>query len=118
MRSYLLTGETEWIWRMLLQGRDHLAHILAAGDHALAQAWEAAPASTGSRRWDALLGSLAAHEFESAGLKAPAWAASDPLPEPWMPEHPFLDPERVLAQTPDWLRRRNIYVPERDLVTT
>jgi len=117
MRAYLLTGETEWVWRMLLQGRDHLALILAESDQALADAWEAAPATTGSAQWDALLAALAAHEFESAGLEAPAWAAGDPLPASWMPEHSFLGPEQVLAQTPDWLRRRNIYVPERDLVT-
>ncbi len=117
MRAYLLAGETQWVWRMLLQGRDHLALILAESDQAVAGAWEAEPATTGSRGWDALLAALAAHEFERAGLKAPAWAVGDPLPESWMPEHPFLGPERVNAQTPDWLRRRNIYVPERDLVT-
>ncbi len=118
MRAYLLAGETEWVWRMLLQGRDHLALSLAdQSDQALAAAWEAAPATTGSMEWDALLAALTAHEFERAGLEAPPWALSDPLSESWMPQHPFLGPEQVLAQTPDWLRRRNIYVPERDLVT-
>ncbi len=34
-----------------------------------------------------------------------------------MPEHPFLSSDRVAAQTPDWLRRLNIFVPARDLVT-
>ena len=28
MREYFLAGEVEWIWRMLLQGRDHLAAII------------------------------------------------------------------------------------------
>lgn len=118
VRVSLLAGETEWVWRMLLQGRDHLALGLGdESDQAMAEAWEAEPATTGSTGWDALLAALTAHEFERAGLEAPAWAVADPLSEPWKPEHPFLDPERVSAQTPDWLRRRNIYVPERDLVT-
>ncbi len=118
MRAYLLAGEMDWVWRMLLQGRDHLALGLAdESDQAVAGAWEAEPATTGSMGWDALLAALAAHEFERAGLAAPAWALGDPLTESWMPEHPFLGPERIRAQTPDWLRRRNIYVPERDLVT-
>lgn len=118
MRAYLLAGETEWVWRILLQGRDHLALSLAdENDQVLVGAWEAEPATTGWTGWDALLAALAAHEFELAGLKTPVWALGDPLPESWMPEHPFLDPKQVMAQSPDWLRRRNIYVPERDLVT-
>lgn len=118
MRANLISGESEWVWRMLLQGRDHLALSLAGeSDQAVAEAWEAEPATTGSMGWDALLAALTTREFERLGLQAPPWALSDPLIESWMPEHPFLGPQRVMAQTPDWLRRRNIYVPERDLVT-
>lgn len=117
MREYFLAGEVEWIWRMLLQGRDHLALILAGGDQALLDAWEAEPGSVGSIEWDALLAAVAAHEFEVAELDPPEWSVREPLAEPWMPEHPFLCPDRVRAQTPDWLRRQNIYVPARDLVT-
>lgn len=117
MRQYLLSGEVEWIWRMLLQGRDHLTLILSEREKALIDAWEAEPASVGSTEWDALLAAVVSHEFERAGLEAPAWALTDPLEDPWLPAHPFLSPERVMAQTPDWLRKRNIYVPERDLVT-
>lgn len=117
MRAYLLAGEIEWVWRMLLQGRDHLAFSLADESDQSVAAWEAEPGTTGSTGWDTLLAALAAHEFERAGLEAPPWALSDPLIESWMPDHPFLGPERIVAQTPDWLRRRNIYVPERDLVT-
>jgi transcriptional regulator with XRE-family HTH domain len=117
MRESFLAGEVGWIWRMLLQGRDHLALIAAEGDRELIDSWEAEPASVGSAEWDALLAAVASHEFERAGLQAPAWALNDSLQEPWMPEHPFLSPERVRAQTPDWLRRRKIYVPARDLVT-
>lgn len=121
MRGYFLAGDTEWIWRMLLQGRDHLRLMLAEPDESLRQvlldSWEAEPATVGSTEWDALLAAVAAHELKSAGLEAPAWSQRSPLETPWIPEHPFLGPDRVRAQTPDWLSRQNIYVPARDLVT-
>lgn len=117
MREYYLARDTDWVWRMLLQGRDHLALIIGKGDQVLLDAWEAEPGSVGSKGWDALLAAIVTHEFETAGLEAPRWAIREPLPEPWMPDHPFLTPERVRAKTPDWLRRQNIYVAARDLVT-
>lgn len=117
MRAYFLAGETEWIWRMLLQGRDHLATISTERDQILLDSWEAEPGPVGSAEWDALLAAVVAHEFAAAGLDAPDWSRQQPLAEPWIPEHPFLTPDRVRAQTPDWLRRHNIYVPARDLVT-
>jgi len=117
MREYFLAGETEWIWRMLLQGRDHLAAVAAERDQVLLDSWEAGPGTVGSAEWDALLAAVVAHELEAAGLEAPAWSLREPLADPWMPEHPFLSPDRVRAQTPGWLSRQNIYVPARDLVT-
>ena len=117
MREYFLSDEVEWIWRMLLQGRDHLAFIAGERDQVLLDAWEAEPGTVGSAEWDALLAAVAAHELEAAGLQAPAWSLREPLADPWMPAHPFLSPDRVRAQTPEWLSRQNIYVPARDLVT-
>jgi hypothetical protein len=102
---------------MLLQGRDHLAAIVEERDQVLLDAWEAEPGTVGSAEWDALLAAVVAHQLEAAGLEAPAWSLRQPLTDPWMPEHPFLSPDRVRAQTPDWLSRQNIYVPARDLVT-
>lgn len=117
MRRYYLAGDVDWIWRMLLQGRDHLRLALISGEQDLVDAWEAEPNTIGAREWDALLAAVVCHEFELAGVESPAWSRIDPLREPWMPVHPFLSPGRVHAQTPDWLRQLNIYVPERDLVT-
>ncbi|MGL5818001.1 MAG: helix-turn-helix domain-containing protein [Phycicoccus sp.] len=115
MRADLRRREVDWVWRMLLQGRDHLALILAGHDAMLAGSWEAAPSSTGSAGWDAFLAAVVAHEFETAGATAPGWSVHAPLPEPWMPDHPFLDPDRIRALTPAWLSRHNIHVPARDL---
>lgn len=117
MRENRAAGQTAWVWRMLLQGRDHLGLILAEGDATLIGSWEAEPGSVGSAGWDALLAALVASEFERVDLVAPSWSRVAQLEEPWMPEHPFLSPARVRAQTPDWLGRLNIFVPARDLVT-
>lgn len=81
--------------------------------------WEAAPGSVGDPGWDTLLAAVVMHEFEqAAGLTPPPWATDRaPLAEPWTPDHPLLSPERVETLTPAWLRERNIFVPQRDLVT-
>ncbi len=117
MRTYVRAARIEWVWRMLLQGRDHLAAVLAKGDQSLIDSWEAEPGSTGSAGWDALLAAVVAHEVDAAGATAPAWSHRAPLADPWFPEHPFLSPDRVRVLTPHWLSRQNIYVPARDLVT-
>lgn len=117
LREQLQLGDREWAWRMLLQGRDHLQLMLEKEDDELIGSWEAAPSTTGSNEFDTLLAALALHGFEIAGRTAPEWTRVDPLPEPWIPEHPFLSPERAMAKAPGWLRELNIYVPERDLVT-
>lgn len=120
IRRALRAGESAWTWRMLLQGRDHLRLMLTDDAYAgldLDASWEAIPGPTGNLGFDALLAALAAHEFDEAGVPAPAWTQIEPLDEEWQPPHPFLSPERVVARTPDWLRRLRIYVPERDLAT-
>lgn len=113
----LAAGETDWAWRMLLQGRDQLRLAIAEADERLVDAWEAAPGGTGAAGWDLLLAALTRHEFDTAGIPAPGWTDVEPLTAPWMPDHPFLSPERVQQQTPTWLRELNVYVPQRDLVT-
>ena len=117
MRESEGQGEAAWVWRMLLQGRDHLALILAEDGTPLIGAWEAEPAGTGSSGWDTLLAALTQEEFRRAGRAAPSWSEAERLGDPWVPEHPFLSPARVRAQTPEWLSRLNVYVPARDLST-
>lgn len=117
MRKYRLAGDVPWIWRMLLQGRDHLRLALTSNDQDLIDSWEAEPVSVGESGWDALLAAIVHHEFVSAGREPPSWSCTDPLGQPWISEHPFLSPQRVVEQTPGWLSRQNIFVPARDLVT-
>lgn len=117
VREQLRAGDHTWAWRMLLQGRDHLRSMLSEQDDALLGSWEAAPSPTGSAGFDALLAALAHREFEAVGRPAPDWTDTAPLDQAWIPHHPFLSPERAMAQTPEWLRALNIFVPNRDLVT-
>jgi len=110
------TNDEDWAWRMLLQGRDHLRLLLRRHDGSEA-AWEAAPGTTGHAGFDTLLAVLTAHEFAAAGEDTPDWTKVDPLPERWIPEHPFLDRGEIIQQTPDYLARANIFIPARDLAT-
>ncbi|GAB2562597.1 hypothetical protein [Kribbella endophytica] len=109
-------GDEDWAWRMLIQGRDHLRLLLGRRDGSEA-AWVAVPGSTGRAEFDVLLAVLTAYEFVAAGLEPPGWSGVEGLSEPWIPEHPFLERDEIIAETPEYLARVNIFVPARDLVT-
>ena len=109
-------GDHDWAWRMLLQGRDHLRLLLRRHDGSEA-AWEAAPSTTGHAGFDTLLAVLTAHEFEAAGEEPPEWTRVKPLADPWIPDHPFLDRDEIIQQTPEYLAQANIFIPARDLET-
>ncbi|MEV0795336.1 hypothetical protein [Kribbella sp. NPDC050459] len=109
-------SDTDWAWRMLLQGRDHLRLLLDRHDGSEA-AWEAAPDTTDHAGFDTLLAVLTAQEFKAAGGDPPAWTEAEALSDPWIPEHPFLERDEIIEQTPDYLAQVNIFVPARDLVT-
>ena len=106
----------DWAWRMLLQGRDHLRLLLGRHDSSEA-AWEAMPGTTGHTGFDILLAGLVAHEFEAADEAPPTWTKVEALPDPWVPTHPFLDHDEIVAQTPEYLAGLNVFVPSRDLAT-
>jgi len=80
-------------------------------------AWEAAPGTTGHAGFDTLLAVLTAQEFKAAGEGPPAWTEVQALPDPWIPEHPFLERDEIIEQSPDYLAQVNIFVPARDLIT-
>ncbi|WP_432885535.1 hypothetical protein ACQPYH_01655 [Kribbella sp. CA-245084] len=109
-------SDEDWAWRMVLQGRDHLRLLLSRHDGSEA-AWEALPSTTGHAGFDVLLAALTAHEFEAVDQAPPDWTKVEALPDPWVPEHPFLDHDEIIEQTPDYLARLNIFVPNRDLTT-
>lgn len=116
VRIALREDDSAWAFKMALQGRDHLRAILRGWPAAVA-GWEAAPQSTDSDRWDALLAALSAHEFLERGLIPPPWTDQHSLAQPWLIQHPFLSDERVRAQTPEWLAEHRIYIPANDLET-
>lgn len=108
--------DNTWALKMVLQGRDHLHALLSERDD-LAGAWEAAPPSTGATQWDVLLATLAGHEFEAAGLRAPAWTQCAPLASPWVIESARTDAETVREQTPAWLSQLGVFIRAHDLAT-
>lgn len=117
IREHLAQDDDEWCWRSLLQCRDHLSAVDTTSDHPAVDAWEAAPGSTGAPGWDVLLAEVVGRQVEALGVTRPPWTRVSPLSEPWAPAHRFLTPDRVRQQTPDWLRRLNVLVPARDLVS-
>ncbi len=120
IRRALERSDHIWALKMILQGRDHLRELLRENG-AASSAWLAAPASTGSRKWDALLAALADHEFEAVHRAPPRWAADEgerlEAGDEWILQSLLLDDAEVRAATPDWLADRGIYAAERDLVT-
>lgn len=105
-----------WAFKLALQARDHLHELLAVRPD-LAGSWEAVPSETGRPEWDTFLAALAEHEFDDAGLPAPAWTQHPALVTDWVLDSPLLDEVEIRHQTPDWLARRHIYVSPRDLTT-
>lgn len=120
IRRALRKGDDLWALKMVLQGRDHLRELLRESD-AAGNAWRAAPRSTGSRRWDALLAALTEHEFEAADCEPPRWADDDAERlrdgDEWVMPSLLFDDGEIREATPDWLEERGIYAAERDLVT-
>ncbi|MEX5710484.1 hypothetical protein AB1484_19790 [Parafrankia sp. FMc6] len=39
------------------------------------------------------------------------------LSRPWIPAHLFLDQKEIIARTPDYLKKLNVFAPARDLAT-
>jgi hypothetical protein len=78
---------------------------------------EAAPSTTGRAAFDTLLAVLTAREFKAAGEDPSEWSKGKALSERWIPEHPLLERDEIIEQTPEYLARANIFVPARDLVT-
>lgn len=109
-------GDHLWAFKMTLQARDHLRSILDAIPEA-AGAFEAAPPSTGSDRWDTLLATLVRHEFAEHDRPAPEWTDQPALETDWVLDHPRWDERAIKARTPVWLAERRIFVAGGDLVT-
>jgi transcriptional regulator with XRE-family HTH domain len=74
---------------------------------------EIAPTPLPDHRWDTLMRAAYAHAIPARDR--PAWTRTSKLPEPWfLSEYPALR-ERAKRNTPDYLRRLNIFVDERSL---
>jgi len=109
----LADGDEDFALRMILRARDDL-HASGPGSGEMRRVWERRAKRIEDERFDTLLRVIVAHEF---GELAPAWAAGARLEHDWIVTDPFRDAATIRAQTPDWLARARIFIPERGLVT-
>lgn len=101
IRDAVRAGDDDWAWRMLLQGRDHLRLMLGEHPEAIG-AWEAIPKSTGQVEWDTLLAAITRQTLSEGAAAMPDWTDPSSLDTPWMPEHPLLTADEVIARTPNF----------------
>jgi len=115
LRRAAKRGDEDWTYALALELRDRLHDILAR-HRELAAAWEAQPSAV-EPRWQALAAAFVGHEFNRAGLRAPAWTDAGRLDQEWVLDTPRLTEAEIRQQTPDWLSERNIFIAAKDLAT-
>ena len=80
LRAAAARGDEDQTYAVALEVRDQLRVTLPRYPN-LPAAWETRPAGLRDR-WLTLLAAFAGHEFETAGVPTPAWAAAARLEEP------------------------------------
>ncbi|GAB3665436.1 hypothetical protein GCM10027596_31610 [Nocardioides korecus] len=115
LRAAAALGQGDWTYSVALEVRDQL-RVNLPRCLGLVDEWETRPSGL-DERWLTLLAAFAAHEFDTAGLPAPAWTLEARLEEAWVLDTPMLPDAEVVEQTPDWLAARNIYIAPKDLGT-
>lgn len=81
--------------------------------------WHEEPAPTGDERWDAMLAGIAEHVAAATGLPTPGWALAESrfLLRWWfLPDTPGGRAES-LVEAPAALKRRGVFLSERDLAS-
>ena len=116
LRRAMKKGDEDWTYSLALEIRDRL-HSLLRSHRELAAAWEAQPPAI-EDRWQALTAAFVGREFDQVGLTPPRWTATKPLESEWVLDTPRLTDAQIKDQTPPWLAERNIFIAEKDLVTS
>lgn len=112
----LRSGDADWAFKIIVQGRDHLRVALASRCGIPAR-WAHRTTPIEDIRYDALLRALVAHDCVEHGRMPPAWAIGARLSRPWVLVNPFLGEAATRGQTPPWLAEAGIYIAARDLET-
>lgn len=110
----LRRGDEDFAMRLILQARDDLLRLTDDDD---IDEWAVTPLPIPDPRFDALLGAVATRALAEKGRPAPAWARTEPLPQPWYPARLPSLRRRADREAPEDLRRLGIMLTENDLTT-
>lgn len=110
----LRQGEELTAFTMLIQAIDHLRALESEEDIA---EWAVAPVRIPHEGLDTLFQALTDREFRELRLPVPAWAAPEPVGQPWILAATPARVDRVKSRTPTFLAKLGVYVSDRDLVT-
>ncbi|GAC1542842.1 MAG: hypothetical protein NVS3B12_31140 [Acidimicrobiales bacterium] len=83
IRRELDAGDEDFAFRMLVTAINDLRKAIASGMSDRVDAFLVEPATTGSERWDALLGGQVGRELRRAGYRLPQWAIPESLSQWW-----------------------------------
>lgn len=114
LRGLLSEGDEDGALRFLLDGVNRFAELTDPVDVGL---FLTAPATMGDLRWNTLLAASVAHVCRRSGVKPPAWARRESLPQWWWPGHEHSRRVMVVQRTPIDFRRVGIWFEGRNFTT-
>ncbi|WP_211882785.1 helix-turn-helix transcriptional regulator [Pseudarthrobacter albicanus] len=117
IKRELRNGDPDFAMRVLAMATDYFDDLRPADRRKFLEV----PASTGRKRWDALLARTLAYKCHQHGLKAPGWTRVQPLSSKW-----YATPrshvsqawkQRMAANTPKEFADANIIFDARNLTS-
>ena len=102
IRRELDAGDQDFALRVLIMAINDLRKAIASGTERV-EAFLIAPETTGSEKWDALLGAQVGRELRRSGYRLPGWAIPRPLKQWWFVNliAPLLIPRTIQRTSPD-----------------
>lgn len=101
IRDNLEVDDFDFALRMLIIAVNDCRQIIASGDLDVLEEFLKAPRSTGSLRWDTLLGASIGRELRRAGLGRPLWTTPKSLESFWfVNDPPAVLWARIMQRTP------------------
>lgn len=117
IRRELRAGDRDYAMRSLIQAAAYFDRL----DIEAQNVFLAAPASTGSKRWDAFLARTFAYKCRQHQMQEPGWTRIEPLTRTWYATaRSSISPawkQRMTRHTPDEFAEANIRFDVRSLAT-
>lgn len=112
IREELGRSDTGFALRLLGRALQEFEQLTDPADR---EAFLAEPPSTGDHRWDTLLAAATGRACRTAGVQAPDWTRTPPLPSWWFPVYDPVLTARTMQRTPVDLSTMGIWLDERAL---